>query len=131
MPILNTGNVTFAQPGTRGILESFTTGHRARQVAAMSESERVHVTLEHMEKVYPGMRENFEGGASVCWDAEEWSRGASIWFKPGQMTSLLPHIGRPEGRVYFAGEHASRWPGTMQGALVSGTLAAKQIQQRV
>ncbi len=130
LPILNTGHVTLAQPGTRGILESFTTGPRAREVSAMKESERVDFTLEQMEKVYPGMRENFEGGSSICWDAERWSRGASIWFKPGQMTSLLPHIGRPEGRVHFAGEHASRWPGTMQGALASGVRAAREINER-
>ena len=130
LPICNTGNVTLAQAGTRGILESFTTGPRARQVSAMSESEQVRFTLGHIEKVYPGMRENFEGGTSVCWDAEKWSRGASIWFKPGQMTSLLPHMARPEGRVYFAGEHASRWPGTMQGALASGMQAAQQINER-
>jgi monoamine oxidase len=40
---------------------------------------------------------------------------------------LLPHVARPEGRVYFAGEHASAWPGWMQGALESGNRAAKEI----
>jgi len=43
------------------------------------------------------------------------------------MRSLLPHIARPEGRLHFAGEHASAWPGWTQGALASGVRAAQEI----
>src|SRR5205823_1231467 len=100
--------------GTRGILESYSAGERARAVTAMKESERINFTLEQVEKVYPMIRKNFEGGASVCWDEERWARGAYAWFKPGQMTELLPHIARAEGRIHFAGEHTSDWPGWMQ-----------------
>lgn len=66
---------------------------------------------------------------SKCWDEDEWSRGAYAWFKPGQMISLMPYIARPEGRVYFAGEHTSAWFGFMQGALESGIRAAREIEQ--
>jgi monoamine oxidase len=45
------------------------------------------------------------------------------------MFSLLPHIARPEGRVHFAGEHTSMWPGWMQGALESGNRVAHEIKQ--
>jgi monoamine oxidase len=63
----------------------------------MKESERVSFTLEQMSKVHPALRENFEGGASKCWDEDEWARGGYMWYKPGQGSSLLPHIARPEG----------------------------------
>ena len=115
------------QPGTRGILESYLAGPQARQVTAMKEAERVSSTLGWVEKVHPRIRENFEVGVSKCWDEDEWARGAYTWFKPGQMTSLLPHVGRPEGRVHFAGEHASSLPGWMQGALESGNRAAREV----
>lgn len=95
----------------------------------MKEAERIRFTLEHMEKVYPGIRQNFEGGTSKCWDEDEWARGDYAWFKPGQMTSLLPHIARPEGRVHFAGEHTSPWTGWMQGALESGIRAAREVNE--
>jgi monoamine oxidase len=26
-------------------------------------------------------------------------------YKPGQFSSLWPHVARPEGRIHFAGEH--------------------------
>ena len=43
------------------------------------------------------------------------------------MTSLQPHIAQAEGRIYFAGEHASSVRGWMQGALESGRRVATEI----
>jgi len=40
---------------------------------------------------------------------------------------LWPDVCRREGRVWFAGEHASPWPGWMQGAIASGLKAAREI----
>ncbi|HEY0378507.1 MAG TPA: FAD-dependent oxidoreductase [Pyrinomonadaceae bacterium] len=127
LPIMSIYDRTENQQGTRGILESYTAGPQARRVTAMKESERLSFTLGQMEKVHPAIRENFEGGASKCWDEDEWARGDYAWFRPGQVTELLPHVARPEGRVHFAGEHASAWPGWMQGALESGNRAAREI----
>jgi monoamine oxidase len=127
LPVMWVWDPTVNQPGPRGILESYMAGQQARQVTAMREAERISFSLEHMEKVYPGIRVNFEAGATKCWDEDEWSRGDYAWFKPGQMTALIHHIAKPEGRVHFAGEHASAWPGWMQGALESGNRAAREI----
>jgi len=106
---------------------SFQAGETARRTADLSESERVAMSVREMEKVYPGMEANFEWGTSYAWDLDEWARGDYAWMRPGQFTSLEPYIGTPEGRVYFAGEHASPWPGWMQGALWSGLRAARSI----
>lgn len=115
------------QPGTRGILESYVAGPEARRLTAMREAERVSSTLALAGRVHPHLRENFEVGATKCWDEDEWARGAYAWYKPGQMTSLLPHVARPEGRVHFAGEHTSSLFGWMQGALESGVRAAREV----
>ena len=127
LPIMSVYDRTENQPGTRGILESYMAGPQARRVTAMREGERLSFTLGQMERVHPAVREHFEGGASKCWDEDEWARGDYAWFRPGQVAELLPHIARPEGRVHFAGEHASAWPGWMQGALESGNRAAREI----
>jgi monoamine oxidase len=115
--------------GARGILESYTAGPQARLLAKMKESERLGTTFTEAQKVYPAIRNHFEGGASHSWDEDEWARGAYTWFRPGQMTSLLPNVARPEGRVHFAGEHASNWPGWMQGALEAGNRVAREINE--
>lgn len=129
LPIMAIINSTLNQPGTRGILESYSAGERAREMTVRNEMERIQFTLEQVEKVYPGIRKNFEGGASVAWDEDRWARGAFAWFKPGQMSELLPHIARAEGRIHFAGEHTSDWPGWMQGAFQSGHRAAREINE--
>ncbi|HEX8920438.1 MAG TPA: FAD-dependent oxidoreductase, partial [Pyrinomonadaceae bacterium] len=129
LPVMAIVNSTLNQKGTRGILDSYMTGEQSRRVTRMKETERLQFTLQEVEKVYPRIRKNFEGGTSVCWDEDRWARGAYAWFEPGQMSELLPHIARSEGRIHFAGEHASSWPGWMQGAFQSGHRAAREINE--
>ncbi len=129
LPIKWIQEPTVNQPGPRGILESYTAGDWARRLTAMKEADRIRFVLDEVERVFPGMREQFEVGASKSWDEDPWARGGYVWFKPGQMSTLLPHIARPEGRVHFAGEHASTWPQWMQGALESGLRAAREIHE--
>ena len=115
------------QPPRRGIIEAYFAGPQARRLTAMREPERVLSTLALMEKVHPRVRREFEVGATKCWDEDEWARGAYAWYRPGQMQSLLPHVARPEGRIHFAGEHASSLFGWMQGAIESGNRAAREV----
>jgi monoamine oxidase len=127
LPIMSVYDGAFDEPGPRGLLNCYMAGTRARTAGGMSETDRLTFALESLKKIFPEMRENYEGGASYCWDQNPWSQGAYSWLKPGQMTSLLPHISAPEGRIHFAGEHTSPWPGWMQGALQSGHRAAKEV----
>ncbi|HYO64345.1 MAG TPA: FAD-dependent oxidoreductase [Pyrinomonadaceae bacterium] len=127
LPINAVWDMTANGAGPRGILHSYIGGPQARAVAAMAEPQRVAFALRHMERVYPGMREHFEGGASKCWDEDPWSRGASSWYRPGQMNELWPHVARAEGRVHFAGDHTSPWIRWQQGALHSGLRVAREI----
>jgi len=123
------GDATFdsRMPGGSGILESYMCGANSWRVAAMNENERIRYTVAQMEKPYTGLNENLVTATSKCWDHDERSRGAYAWFKPGQMTALMPHIARSEGVVHFAGEHTSPWAGWMQGALESGIRAAREV----
>jgi monoamine oxidase len=121
-------DATYKQPGVRGILQAFPISLHSRRVTAMPENERITFALEQMEMIYPGARQSFEGGVSKCWDEDEWARGGTAFYKPGQFSSLLPHVARPEGRVHFAGEHTSVWiDGWMQGALESGNRVAREV----
>jgi len=112
---------------SRGILESYMVGAIARQTTSMPEPKRIAWVKEIVGKAYPSIHSNFEVGTTKCWDADEWARGGYAWYKPGQMKSLLPYVARPEGRLHFAGEHASSLFGWMQGALESGNRVAQEI----
>lgn len=128
LPIGQVWDVTYKQPGSRGILQAFPLSLHSRRMTQMTEMERIRYALDQVEMLYPGMSAQFEGGVTKCWDEDKWARGASSFCKPGQFTSLLPHVARPEGRVHFAGEHTSVWmDGWMQGALESGNRVAAEV----
>jgi monoamine oxidase len=118
---------TEGQPGSRGILECYTSGERARRLASLSEPQRIRSAVENLRTVFPGVES--EKSLSIAWDADPLVKGAFAWFKRDQMATLLPHIARPEGRVFFAGEHTSPWFGWMQGALESGNRAAHEVNE--
>jgi monoamine oxidase len=40
---------------------------------------------------------------------------------------FLSVLGKPEGRIHFAGEHTSAWTGRMQGALDSARRVVREI----
>ena len=130
LPIMTAYDKASHQPGPRGLLEAYIAGERARKLAAMNADERLGFTVNQLALVHPAIRAYFEGGTSICWDNEQWSRGAYAWFRPGEMTSLLPHIASPEGRVHFAGDHTSPEPGWMDGALQSGNRAAREVAEK-
>jgi monoamine oxidase len=118
------------QPGPRGLLVGYTKGAGARQISGLDEAQRIAVTLEATTKVHPELPRHFEGGTSKCWDEDPWARGAWAVSRPGAMRNLEPYVARPEGRIHFAGEHASPWHGGwMQGALESGERAAREINE--
>ncbi|HSS20037.1 MAG TPA: FAD-dependent oxidoreductase [Pyrinomonadaceae bacterium] len=131
LPVMSVYERSINQPGPRGLIESYRAGASARVLTAMSGSERVAATLAGMKILFPSLPEVFEGGASKTWDDDEWNRGAYAWYRPGEMTSLGPHINTVEGRIHFAGEHASTTPGWMQGALESGNRVAREIMEVV
>jgi monoamine oxidase len=61
------------------------------------------------------------------WHDDEFAGGAFALFDPGQQTRLYKDIVAPEGRIYFAGEHASLYHAWIQGAIESGLRAASEI----
>ena len=127
LPIMSVGHATLAQPGTRGILESYSAGGNARRFAAMSPGDRLDTVLDETAKLFPKIREYYEGGTSYCWDNDPWALGDYAYFKPGQIEEFFPYIQEPEGRIYFAGDHISGHPGYIQGAFASGQAAAEMI----
>ncbi len=111
----------------RGVLEVYTSGREARRFNGRGDAENLEYALSQVERVHPRMREVYEGGAVKCWDDDRWARGAYAYFRPGQMTEILPLVPLAEGRVHFAGEHASAYPHWMEGALQSGLRAAEEV----
>jgi hypothetical protein len=67
------------------------------------------------------------------WHDDPYAGGAFAMFEPSQQTLLYEHIIAPEGRIHFAGEHASLRHAWIQGAIESGLrhLLLQRVDLRV
>ncbi|MGQ0569783.1 MAG: flavin monoamine oxidase family protein [Armatimonadota bacterium] len=130
LPIHCTWDTTGNQPGRRGILTCFLGGSDAERLGRMDPRERITSALGQVERMFPGSRRQFEQGASIYWNDQQFTRGSYSHYQPGTMTVLGPLIALPEGRLHFAGEHTDMVQGFMEGALASGRRAAGEISRR-
>jgi monoamine oxidase len=118
-------HTTWDQPGPRGILMTYARPGAAERLERMKENERISSTVNLLDSMFPGVRGNFEKGASKCWTQDQWSKGA--WAFVGLRDFAIAQA--PEGRIHFAGEHLSHNFSWIQGAISSGLRAVKEIDE--
>ena len=114
--------------GNTGVLMSYLRWSAAEDMDTLNQDERNNAVLNRWENIFEGSINNFDKGVSKSWVLDEWSKGA--WASPttSQNDTLNESIAQTEGRIHFAGEHASNDRGWMQGALFSGLRAATEIK---
>lgn len=130
LPIKLVAEHPMARPeglGPRGIIESHIRGPEAVAVGAMDLDQQIAFVAEQLEKIYPGFSRHVEGGASVSWHEDPWAGGGYPWWKPGQLSGWMPELAKSEGRVYFGGEHTSHLCRQLEGAVMSGIRAAREL----
>ncbi len=112
---------------TRGLIAAYLKHDDSQKIANWSDDERLQYSAKHINTVFPGLYPYLEGGYTKCWKEDPWAQGAHAIGTRGQMTGVLPHLIKPEGRIHFAGEHASAYHGWIQGAIESGNRCAKEV----
>ena len=124
-------NVYYPESGRatgRGVLlASYTWSEDAQRWGSLPPEDRIAQALENVAQIHPQVTEEFEVGASWMWHDDPYAGGAFALFEPSQQGLLHEHIVAPEGRVHFAGEHASLAHAWIQGAIESGLRAAREI----
>jgi monoamine oxidase len=64
------------------------------------------------------------------WNADEFSQGTWMSYRPGQLTRFHSAFQETEGRLAFAGSDlALGWAGWMDGAVETGVRAAAQVEK--
>jgi len=120
-------DASYDSPAGRGLLGVTVGGEIGRKLETLERRAAVEFGVTLVAKALPALKGQFEKGVVYRWAMDPWSRGAFAVFQPGEMTSMMPELARPEGRIHFAGEHTSSWMGWMEGALESGERAAKEV----
>jgi monoamine oxidase len=112
------------QRGPRAILSLLAGGDASRELQALlgRGAEAIVPRLRWL-----GRPATLLASQTVVWEDDPWARGGYAYFHPGFAPRLREWLGRPAGRVLFAGEHTSlRWQGYMNGAVESGLRAAAE-----
>lgn len=114
--------------GSGVILASYTWVDDAIPWDSLGDGERLEYALKNLAAIHgKQVYSEFQTGTSHSWVRYPYSGGAFTMFKPEQATELSPYISTPEGRVHFAGEHASSTHGWIQGAIESGIHVAYEV----
>ena len=119
--------------GSGAFVASYAWGEAARRLGSLPAPERERLAIDLLSKFHPQLKTEsglVVGTKSLAWHTEKWSCGAFAFYLPGQFARLHADVVSPEGRIHFAGEHASLSHSWMEGALESGRRAAKEIRER-
>ena len=130
LPIRNLYYPDHGRETGRGvILASYTWSEDAQRWGSLKPDDRIVQALDDVAEIHPQIAKEFEVGTSWMWHDDEFAGGAFALFDPGQQTLLHDEIVKPEGRIHFAGEHASLYHAWIQGALESGLREAIAIHR--
>lgn len=99
-------------------------GEAARPLIDLDDASRDQLSMEMLERVFPGVQERTVETKTYCWVSNPWARGAQTLFR-GDVTLARTVMGRPEGRLHFAGEHTSG--GWVENALASADRVVEEI----
>ena len=113
------------QPGDRGVLTNLLASHDGAAFAALPEAG--DVVLREVERVFPGAKGLVGERVLADWTNDPWALGTAVCAGPGQWAAAWPLLHRRHGRLWLAGEHASEFPASMEGALRSGASVAAAV----
>jgi monoamine oxidase len=117
--------------GSGIILASYTWEDDALIWDSMSEEDRIMNALKDLAVIHGNqVYTEYITGYTHSWALYPYSGGAFSMFKPEQNKELSPYLTTPEGRVHFAGEHTSKAPAWIEGAIESGIRSAFEVNSR-
>jgi monoamine oxidase len=121
-------NTSHLQPDpTMGMLQSYTFADHAEAIAATPAPERAAKITGIISQFFPALRDEVVASYAKVWHEDPWAKGAFAFPQPSEFGSIWPASRQPEGRVHFAGEHTSVWPGWQNGALESAERCVREI----
>nr|AKG47160.1 HysO [uncultured bacterium] len=114
------------------LLASYTIGEEADQLGRMNPADRHEYVRQQLANVHPRILEPgmIRAAVSVAWGQSEWTRGGCTvrWGKSDdQVAQEIALAGSPQSRLFFAGEHCSKNPAWIDGAIESALDAVDAI----
>ncbi|MEM7590378.1 MAG: FAD-dependent oxidoreductase [Cyanobacteria bacterium P01_A01_bin.83] len=115
------------ETGRGALLASYTWGRDAEAFASLPRDYLIRQAIENLREIHTQIDRTFEVAVYHHWGNDPYAGGVGALFEPGTMSSF-DDIVASEGRVYFAGDHCSkfetRW---IQGAIESAVNAVQGV----
>lgn len=110
------------------VLASYTWGEDAVEWLSFSDEQCKQMALHALSYIQQrDLSKFYVNGVVKKWSEDEYSHGAFALFNPTQEAELYLDLCKPEGRVFFAGEHTTLNHAWIEGAIASGLRSAVQI----
>jgi monoamine oxidase len=122
-------NNLFAK-GPAVMLGAFANGPGALMLSGMSPAQRIETALAQGSVFHPQYRSEFLNGVAVAWSRVPWMQGCTSHWTDADRAQHYQNLVAIDGRVMFAGEHASYYGGWMEGSLLSALDAITRLHQR-
>ena len=116
------------QPGPRGILLTFTSGEDAKKLGRLNEDRRMKVAQNTCKDIWPEAPQYWENGITKYWNEDPFVKASYSLSGVGQK-GYREILAKPEGPVYFAGEHTAIHRASMNGAIESGLRVAEELKR--
>lgn len=121
--------------GSKGpaiMLGSYTWSYDALLWDGLSKEDRIYYTLQNLATILGGqVYDEFISGIAKNWTLDPYALGGFAIFQAGQEVELQPAIIKPEGKLFFAGDHTTLYHGWIQGAIESGIRVAAEVNQLI
>jgi monoamine oxidase len=119
--------------GSHGVLLAFLEGDQARRLGRESPDLRRQSVIDSLVAYFGPRAAKAELYLERDWQQEKWSGGCyGTLFGPNVWTRYGPALRAPVGPIHWAGtETATAWSGYMDGAIRSGSDAARAVLARL
>lgn len=110
------------------ILVVIYTGSEALRLETLSDTEATQDALAGIRPVLGAAPPPLKSSRVTRWKSQAFSRGSYSFSAVGTLSTDFDTMARPEGRLFFAGEHThGTYRGTVHGAYLSGQRAAREV----
>lgn len=125
-------HATQNQPGVKGVLSSYATGDKAHALSNMSAQQKQEEILRVLTLVFGKIDANILKNYSYYWGDDPFTGGAFALYEEHHSSEFKEILSKPQGRVFFAGEHlADTYQGFMEGAVESGENAVQSLLDKL
>jgi monoamine oxidase len=108
---------------------SFANGFAADRRDRLGPEGAVAAVLEDLAELRPSTRGALRAVKVHSWQDDPFAGGAYACWEPGQITRFANEVAKPQGRLFFAGEHTAAVARGMEGAMESGERAALEVME--